>query len=269
MRRKLLMALFLTLVIGVLAACGDADDESASTDEGDDATESDDKDVLTVATDNGYVPFEFIDEESGDLVGFDIDLVTALAEETGYEIEFETLEFDGIVAGISSGRFDVAIAGMTITEEREEEIDFTQPYYEAGLILAVKEGTEGIDSIDDVDGKTVATRNGSTSQDYLEENTDAEIEAFPAITEAYQNVLADRADAVLYDLPNVQYYSEKDADGEIETVGDKLTGEDYGVAFTKGSELRDEFDEALTELKENGTYDDIYEEWFGERPEGT
>src|SRR5690625_3045852 len=267
MKRKLLMALFLSLVIGVLAACGDSEDESASTDGGDDA-ENGDKEVLTVATDNGYVPFEFIDEESGDLVGFDIDLVTALAEETGYEIEFETLEFDGIVAGISSGRFDVAIAGMTITEEREEEIDFTQPYYEAGLILAVQDGTDDIESIDDVDGKTVATRNGSTSQDYLEKNTDADIEAFPAITEAYQNVLAGRADAVLYDLPNVQYYAEKDADGEIVTAGDKLTGEDYGVAFTKGSELRDEFDDALTELKENGTYDDIYEEWFGERPEG-
>lgn len=268
MKRKLLMALFLSLVIGVLAACGDSSDESASKDEGDDAAEDGDKEVLTVATDNGYVPFEFIDEESGDLVGFDIDLVTTLAEETGYDVEFETLEFDGIVAGISSGRFDVAIAGMTITEERKEEIDFTQPYYEAGLILAVKDGTDDIESIDDVDGKTVATRNGSTSQEYLEENTDADIEAFPAITEAYQNVLAGRADAVLYDLPNVQYYAEKDAEGEIVTVGDKLTGEDYGVAFTKDSELRDEFDEALTELKDNGTYDDIYEEWFGERPEG-
>lgn len=265
MKRKFLMALFFSLVIGVLAACGGSDDDAA--DDGD-ATESDDKEVLTVATDNGYVPFEFIDEESGDLVGFDIDLITALADEAGYEIEFETLEFDGIVAGIGSGRFDIGIAGMTITEERKEEIDFTQPYYEAGLILAVKDGTDDIDSIDDVDGKTVATRTGSTSQQYLEDETDADIEAFPAIIEAYQNVLAGRADAVLYDLPNVQYYSEKDADGEIVTVGDKLTGEDYGIAFPKGSEHRDEFDEALTTIKDNGTFDDIYEEWFGERPEG-
>src|SRR5690625_3937917 len=219
MKRKLPMALFLSLVIGVLAACGDSGDDSASTDEGDDG-DSGDKEVLTVATDNGYVTFEFIDEESGDLVGFDIDLVTALAEEAGYEVEFETLEFDGIVAGISSGRFDVAIAGMTITEEREEEIDFTQPYYEAGLILAVKDGTDDIESIDDIDGKTVATRNGSTSQDYLEENTAEDIEAFPAITEAYQYVLAGRADAVLYDLPNVQYYAANDPEDEIVTVGE-------------------------------------------------
>src|SRR5699024_6597300 len=134
MKRKLLMALFLSLVIGVLAACGDSGDESASTDEGDDG-DSGDKEVLTVATDNGYVPFEFIDEESGDLVCCGINLVTALAEVTGYKVVFETLEFDGIVAGTSSGRFDVEIAGMTITEEREEEIAGTQPYYDAGLTL--------------------------------------------------------------------------------------------------------------------------------------
>src|SRR5690625_1060254 len=265
MNRKLLMALFFSLLIGVLAACGGSDDA-----ESDDAASDDgDKEVYTVATDNGYVPFEYIDEESGELVGFDIDLVTALADEVGVELEFETLEFDGIVAGIGSGRFDIAIAGMTITEEREESIDFTQPYYEAGLILAVQDGNDEIQSIDDVDGKVIATRTGSTSQEYLTENTDAEIEAFPAIIEAYQNVLAGRSDAVLYDLPNVQYYSEKDADGELVTVGEKLTGEDYGIAFTKGSELRDVIDDALTTLKENGTYDDIYEEWFGDRPEGT
>src|SRR5699024_10384400 len=116
---------------------------------------------------------------------------------------------------------------MTITEEREEEIDFTQPYYEAGLILAVQDGTDDIESIDDIDGKTVATRNGSTSQDYLEENTDADIEAFPAITEAYQNVLVGRADAVLYDLLNVEYYAEKDADVEIVKVDEKLKGKWY------------------------------------------
>ena len=280
MYRKLLLTLFLSLLLGVLAACGgssstdnEQDAPDTNTEESESATETEgdsDGKVYTVATDNAYVPFEYLDEESGELVGFDIDLITALAEEAGIEIEFETLEFAGIVAGLGSGKFDIGIAGMTITEERKENIDFTQPYYEAGLILAVtEENADEIQSIDDVDGKVVATRQGSTSQEYLEENTDATAEAFPEIVEAYQNVLAGRADAVLYDLPNVQYYSEKEAGGELITVGEKLTGEDYGIGFPKGSELRDKIDEALTTLKENGTYDDIYEEWFGERPEGT
>lgn len=273
MNRRILMVLFSILLIGVLAACGDSeevadDNEAAAEDDTTEEADDGDKDVYTVATANDYVPFEYIDEDSEELVGFDIDLVTALAEEVGIEIEFETLDFDGIVAGIGSGRFDIAIAGMTITEEREETIDFTQPYYEAGLILAVKDGNDEIESIDDVEGKVVATRTGSTSQDYLTENTDADIEAFPGIIEAYQNVMGGRADAVLYDLPNVQYYSETEADSELVQVGEKLTGEDYGIGFPKDSELRDDMDDALTELKENGTYDDIYEEWFGERPEG-
>lgn len=278
MYKKLLFTVFLSLFMVLLVACGGSDstsskesanDEETSSEEATSEEETTEKEVYTVATDNGYVPFEFIDEETGELVGFDIDLMNALAEEAGIEIEYETLEFDGIVAGISSGRFDIAIAGMTITEERQESIDFTQPYYEAGLILAVRDDNEEIQSIEDVDGKVVATRTGSTSETYLKEHTDAIPEAFPQIIEGYQNVLAGRADAVLYDLPNVLFYSEQEAEGRLKTVGEKLTGEEYGIAFPKGSELRDVIDEALTTLKENGTYDDIYEKWFGERPEGT
>lgn len=282
MRKKLITTFLLCLLLFFVVACGSSDNgeeadtgtdttEEAGDEESTDGNnESDNKEVYTVATDNAYVPFEYLDEESGELVGLDIDLINALADEVGVEIEIETLEFAGIVAGLSSGKFDIGIAGMTITEDRKESIDFTQPYYEAGLILAVTEdNVDEIQSIDDVDGKVVATRQGSTSEEYLKANTEATPEAFPEIVEAYQNVLAGRADAVLYDLPNVQYYSDKEAGGELVTVGEKLTGEDYGIGFPKGSELRDQFDDALTTLKENGTYDDIYEEWFGERPEGT
>src|SRR5699024_2715336 len=246
--RKLLLTLFLSLLIGVLVACGgstsdegetdvpDTEETESATEEGAEAEADSDGKVYTVATDNAYVPFEYLDEDSGELVGFDIDLITALAEEAGIEIEIETLEFAGIVAGLGSGKFDIGIAGMTITEDRKENIDFTQPYYEAGLILAVtEENVDEIQSIDDVDGKVVATRQVSTKQEYLQEKTDATPESFPEIVEAYQNVLADRADAVLYDLPNVQYYSEKEAGGELITVGEKLTGEDYGIGFPKGS----------------------------------
>lgn len=269
--------LWLTLILGVLlvfaAACGNSNDNNAannnaSNNDDNNAEASGDGEVYTVVTDNAYAPFEFINEETGELEGFDVELIKALADEAGIEIEIEQLQFDGIVAGIGSGKFDIGIAGMTITEERKENIDFSQPYYEAGLILAVnKDDDRGISSIEDVDGKTVASRTSSTSESYLEENTDAKVESFPEIVEAYQVVLQGKVDAVLYDLPNVLYYSTKEAGGQLETVGEKLTGEDYGIAFPKGSELRDTIDDALTTLKENGTYDDIYEKWFGEKPE--
>src|SRR5690625_2079711 len=177
MNRKLLLALFASILLVLLAACGGGDDDApqddaepeeseeadgAQEDEAEEEATTDGK-VYTVATDNAYVPFEYLDDETGELVGFDIDLITTLAEEAGIEIEIETLEFSGIVAGLGSGKFDIGIAGMTITEERKENIDFTQPYYEAGLILAVTEDkVDEIQSIDDVDGKIVATRQGST-----------------------------------------------------------------------------------------------------------
>lgn len=271
MKKNLLIILFTIMFVSILAACGGNSDQGDSdkTTEEDNKEATNDQDTYVVATDNGYVPFEYIDEETNELVGFDIDLMTALAEEANIDIEFQTLEFDGIVAGIGSGRFDIAIAGMGITEERKESIDFSEPYYHGGLILAVQQDDDEIKSIEDIDGKSVATRTGSTSQEYLTKNTDANIEAFPGIIEGYQNVIAGRADAILYDLPNVQYYTEKEAKGELKTVGERLTSEDYGIGFPKGSDLRDKVDDALKTLKENGKYDDIYEEWFGERPEGT
>ncbi|WP_100398156.1 transporter substrate-binding domain-containing protein [Bacillus sp. FJAT-44742] len=283
--KKVLLFLLMSFILMFAAACGEAEDTGGDEDTGVDAetedaaeeetegTEEDSEEAAldgetetySVATDNNYIPFEFI--EDGELVGFDIDLINAIADEAGFEIEIEQMEFSGIVAAIPSERFDMGIAGMTITEEREENIDFSQPYYDAGLVLAVKDGSD-IQSIDDVDGLTVATRVGSTSEDYLNENTEANIEAFPEIPEAYQAVLTERADAVLYDLPNVQYYAETETGGELQIVGDTLTGEQYGIAFPKGSELVDEVDAAIDALKEDGTFGDIYEKWFGYRPEG-
>ncbi|WP_077624060.1 glutamine ABC transporter substrate-binding protein [Sediminibacillus massiliensis] len=273
MLKKGLLTFLLAFLLVIITACGSSDDESSSAeDTGTDTTESQeegsDGDTYVVATDNAYVPFEYLDEESGELVGFDIDLIKALAEEAGIDIEIQDMEFDGVVAGIGSGRFDIGIAGMTITEERKENIDFSQPYYDAGLILAVAADNEEIQSVDDLSGKTVATRSGTTSETYIKEETEGEVESFPQITEAYQNVIAGRADAAIYDVPNVQYYANTEAGGQLKTVGELLTGEQYGIAFPKGSELRDVIDEALTTLKDNGTYGDIYEEWFGERPEG-
>ncbi|WP_078551499.1 glutamine ABC transporter substrate-binding protein [Bacillus alkalicellulosilyticus] len=285
MRKKSYFAFLLFLML-VLAACGTSEDttsneaepespdveETESTDEGQEEEEEAaadwEKDVYTVATDTNYVPFEFLDQDSGELIGFDIDLINALAEEAGINIEIETLEFSGIVAGMGSGRFDIGIAGMTITEERKENIDFSQPYYDAGLVVAVHVDNEDIQSVDDLAGKTVTTRVGSTSETYIIENTEAIPEAFPQITEAYQNVIAGRADATIYDVPNVQYYASTEGGGQLKIVGDTLTGEQYGIAFPKGSPLRDVIDDALTTLKENGTYADIYEKWFNERPDG-
>ncbi|MCA1021221.1 glutamine ABC transporter substrate-binding protein [Halobacillus litoralis] len=256
---------FMMIVLGaVLAACGSSE-SSSSGESGDSEGET-----YTVATDNNFVPFEFMDEESGEMQGFDIDLIKAVADEAGFNVEIESMKFDGVVAGMQSGRYDIGIAGMTITEERKETIDFSDPYYDAGLILAVDASNEEITSEEDLAGKKVGTRSGTTSETYISENhPDAELITFPGIVEAYMDLESGRLDAVMYDVPNVKYYVNNDAEGTLKTAGDTLQGEQYGIAFPKDSELVEDVNEALQTLIDNGTYDDIYEEWFGERKYGT
>ncbi|WWD80284.1 transporter substrate-binding domain-containing protein [Alkalicoccus halolimnae] len=271
-----------TLVAASLTACGGGEDNAANEGGGgnenaaegneDTANEGSNNNggetaTYTVATDSSYVPFEFINEETGEVEGFDIDLINAIADEAGFEIEIEVVEFDGIVSGMGTGRYDIGIAGMTITEERAENFEFSNPYYSAGLILAVQEGEEEIQSIDDVDGLRVATRAATTSETYLQENTDAEVVTFPDIVNAYQDLQAGRVDAAIYDLPNVLYYIDTEGVGEMETAGDTLTGEQYGIAFPEDSEIREDVNEALATLMDDGTYGEIYQEWFGEEPD--
>ncbi|MFQ3545451.1 glutamine ABC transporter substrate-binding protein [Halobacillus rhizosphaerae] len=253
------------LFIILLAGCGSSDD-SSSGDSGDSSGDSDSGSKYTVATDNNFVPFESMNEDTGKMEGFDMDLIRAIADEAGFDIDIQSMKFDGVVAGMQSDRFDIGIAGMTITDKRKETIDFSDPYYDAGLIIAVQDGNNDIKSEDDLAGKKVGTRSGTTSEDYLDKNhPDAEVVTFPGIVEAYMDLQSGRVDAVMYDVPNVKYYVNHDAKGKLKTVGDVLQGEQYGIAFPKGSELTPDVNDALQTLIDNGKYDDIYEKWFGER----
>ncbi|PKR77337.1 amino acid ABC transporter substrate-binding protein [Halalkalibacillus sediminis] len=260
--KKLLLLLTTLLTIGFLVACGTSDDSSGDGN-GDGEGEGE---TYTVATDANFQPFEYKNPDTGEMEGFDIELIRAIADEVGFNVEFETMEFDGLIAGMESGRYPMAVAGISITEDRKESIDFSDPYYDSGLVLMVPEENTDIKSIDDVAGKMIGTKQGSTSQQYLVNNTDAEVEAFPNILNAYNDVQAGRLDGALYDLPNVQYFIKENAEGELKTVGEVFEGQPYGIAFEKGSDLVEPVNEALATLKEDGTYDEIYEKWFGTAP---
>ncbi|MBP1970531.1 glutamine transport system substrate-binding protein [Virgibacillus natechei] len=269
---RLQVIIFLALALMfVLAACGtdgngngngDGDNAEGSDDEGGDVEESELEDTYTVVSDNSFVPFEFM--EDGELVGFDIDLINAVADEAGFEIDMETTNFDGIIPGLQTGQFDIAIAGIGITEERKEVIDYSDPYFESGLAIGVPADNEDIEGIEDLEGKEIATRLGSTSATYIEENIDgAEGNEFEQLDQAYLSVENGSTDAVLYDDPNVRYYIQTAGD-DLKVVGDLYQAEDYGIAITPGNEeLVEAINESLATLRENGTYEEIYEEWFG------
>jgi len=249
----LFVSLFLMII---LTACG-----------GDESSDGELQESYVVVSDTSFVPFEFY--EDGEYVGFDIDLINAVAEEVGFEIEMETTNFDGIIPGLQTGSFDIAIAGISIREDRKESVDFSDPYYESGLSIGVHIDNDDIHDIDDLEGKTIATRLGSTSADYIEENIeDAEANQYEQLDQAYLAVENGSVDAILYDAPNVAYYIQTQGEDSLKMVGDLYQAENYGIAISKGQEeLVDAINDALSTLRDDGTYDEIYEKWFGEASE--
>ncbi|MFC3041509.1 transporter substrate-binding domain-containing protein [Virgibacillus xinjiangensis] len=256
--RKWFAAVLMIGLALLLAACGSGEDVDGA-EEGTAELE----DSYTVVSDNSFVPFEFM--KDGEHVGFDIDLINAIADEAGFEIEMETTNFDGIIPGLQTGQFDIAIAGIGITEERKKSIDYSDPYFESGLAIGVAADNEDIKGIEDLEGKTIATRLGSTSSAYIKENIEgAEANEYEQLDQAYLAVENGSADAILYDDPNVRYYIQTSGEDSLKVVGDLYQAEDYGIAVTKGKEeVVQAINEALATLKENGTYDEIYEKWFG------
>ncbi|SEC23999.1 amino acid ABC transporter substrate-binding protein, PAAT family [Paramicrobacterium humi] len=246
----------LGLVAGLTACSGDSGaDADAPLD-----------DTYVVATDTSFVPFEF--KDGGDYVGFDIDLINAVADEAGFKIDLKTTNFDGIIPGLQTGTFDIAIAGITITDERAKKIDFSDPYYKSGLRIGVPVDNTDIKGVDDLAGKNVATRLGSTSAEYIEKNIpDATPKTFEQLDQAYLAVESGSADAVLYDAPNVAYYIQTKGEDSLKMVGELMEAQDYGIAIAQGNaNLVKAIDDALATLKDDGTYDELYKKWFGEAP---
>ncbi|MBW5800327.1 transporter substrate-binding domain-containing protein [Halomonas elongata] len=221
--------------------------------------------TLDVATDPSFVPFEMMDQETGEMTGFDMDIIKEISERAGFDYNLRTMDFNGIIPAVQTGNIDIAIAGITITDERSKIVDFSDPYYDSGLKLLVNADDDSIQTVEDLEGKKVGTKIGSTSYDYLEENLgdSADITPYPGSSDMYMALLGGSVDAVFYDAPNVGYFSQTKGEGRVKTVGPLYEGQQYGLALVKGSEWLEPVNEALAAMKEDGTYDEIHAKWFG------
>lgn len=221
---------------------------------------------LVVATDTAFVPFEF--KQDGKYVGFDVDLWAAIAKELKLDYTLKPMDFSGIIPALQTRNVDVALAGITITDERKNAIDFSDGYYKSGLQVMVRANNDQVKSIADLDGKVVAVKSGTGSVDYAKEHIKSkDLRQFPNIDNAYMELGTNRADAVLHDTPNILYFINTAGKGQFKAVGDSLEAQQYGIAFPKGStELREKVNGALKTLRENGTYNTIYKKWFGTEP---
>lgn len=247
----------------VLAACGGGE-EAATAPDGETAAGG----PWLVGTEPAFPPFEF-QNDSGELEGFDIDLLRAIGEQAGVEIEFESLPFDGLIPALQAGTIEAAVSGMTITEERAATVDFSRPYFRAGLAIAIAEDETEITSIETLEGKTIAVQIGTTGAEMAGGIKDVKVSTFDSAPLALQELANGNADAVINDAPATLDAIETGNIDGIKVVGELLTEEFYGIAMPKDSPNLEVLNAALTEILKNGTYDTIYEKWFGTAPVGT
>jgi len=267
--RKPIARLVGLLAIAALAAAGCGDDSTTETEGGGSSVpegiELVSEGKLTNCTGLPYEPFEF--EQDGKVVGFDIDLVDLLAKKFGVEQEVTDTPFDGIQSGadLDSGKCDLAAAGMTITDTRKENFDFSDPYFDATQALVVKKGS-GITDFGQLSGKKLAVQNGTTGADYAQENaTGAEIVVFEDLGLLLTAVETGQADAGINDNGVLYDWVKDKTDFEVSKEFD--TGEQYGIGVKKGNaKLLEELNKVLADAKSSGEYDSIYEKWFGVKP---
>ncbi len=231
-------------------------------------TQTTPKPVLTVGSETTYAPFEFA--ENGQYVGFDMDLIRAIGAAEGYEVKINTLGFDALIPAVQSGNVDCCISAMTIKEDRAKVIDFSKPYFKAGLIIAVAQKTEGITTRDDLKGKRLAAEVGTTGLDASNAikklDSKTTVKVFDSVGEAFMELEKGGVDAVINDMPVTNYYVQTKGKDKVKTVGEVFAAEDqYGIGVKKGNtELLAKINSGLDKLKANGEYDKIYKKWFGE-----
>lgn len=257
-------ALFALLAVGVIslvvAACGGGgnSDSTAATDEAETGGAP-----LSVGSDIPYPPFE--QGKPGNYTGFDVELLEAIGASIGRPVEFEDTSFDTIFLDLAQGKFDVVASAATITEEREETVDFTNPYYLSEQALLIKEGGE-IDSVEAMAGATIGVQQGTTGQEFVEEKTEAgELRKYPQGPDAVNALENGTVEAVVIDIPVAENAVE--ATSGLEIAAAIPTEEEYGFAVKQGeAELLEELNEGLAAVIADGTYAQLYEKYFKHTP---
>jgi len=225
--------------------------------------------VYTIGTDTTFAPFEFHDP-SGDLVGIDIDLMKAIAEDQGFRVEFRSMGFNAALQALTSNQVDGVIAGAGITEEREEVYDFSDPYFTGELTIAALEDS-GLSGWEDLEGESVAVKTGSLSEDWardMQEDYDFELNPLDQTTTMVESVQSGHDIALVDDLPIIAYGIQQGSG--LELVSDPEPTGDYGFLVNKdqNQELLEMFNAGLDNLQASGEYDEILDSYLGGEDSG-
>lgn len=260
MKKLLSLILAVTMVAALLAGCGSSSSSGTSGAGVDSEALADG--VLTVGTNAEFPPFEYVGD-NGEPDGFDMALIKAIGEKLGVEVVIENMEFDSLVSSIGS-KTDIAIAGMTVTEERKQSVDFSEPYYNAVQHVLVAADSD-ISGYDDLIGKTIGCQLGTTGDFIIEEIEGATDQQYNKAVDAVNDLVNGRLDAVIVDSNPAGVFAAnfpdqvKDLDGA--DFGFEV--EEYAIALPKGdTALKEALDVAITGLKEDGTFDKLVDEYM-------
>jgi polar amino acid transport system substrate-binding protein len=215
-----------------------------------------------IATDATWPPFESINESTKQIEGFDIDLLQAIADKEGVKIAFENVAWEALLSGVAQGTYDAAISSISITEDRQKVMLFSDPYFAAGQLIAVRVDNTTIKSKADLSGKTVGVQIGTTGNIEVDNIAGATAKPYDDVGLAFQDLMNGQVDAVVADNMLVIGYVNKNATN-IKTAGDVFSSENLGIAVAKGNEdLLEKINAGLKKVKAEGLIDTLTKKWF-------
>ena len=253
MKKLTAFALALVMALGLLSGCGSSNSDS-NTPSGDDASDAAAKTKLVVATSPDFPPFESL--EGGEVVGIEVDILKKVAEKMGMELDLQQMDFDSVIPGVQAGKFDVGMSGITVTDKRKENVDFSSVYFMAAQAIVVT-ADSGITGKADLEGKKVSVQTGTTAEEYCMGNG-YEVLAFTANNDAAAALTAGKVDAWVVDNEVALAMAPELG---LTVLDEAMTSEPYTFAFQKGSELVAPFNEALDALLADGTVEQIFQQY--------
>ena len=264
MKKMFAVSLSLLLAMSVLTACGSGNVEEEKESISVEAKEE--VKLYSIACDQAYAPFS-IQNEDGSYSGIDVEILEAISEIEGFEYELKPMDFSGIIPALTSGTIDGSIAGMNITDARKESVDFSDGYYESGSSIVVNAADDTINSFEDLDGKIVACKEGTTGQLWSEDHSEEygfTVATFPDSVSMMMAVANGQADFLIEDFPVIAYQitigEQSDLRVAIEAIEEAPQN---GFAVNKGEnvELLKMFNSGLAKIREDGTYDAIINQY--------
>ena len=265
MKKTVALMLAIVLCLSVFAGCG-AQDQQNQTDLG--GTQQEAKEKVVVGLDDSFPPMGFRDEKTNELVGVDIDLIKAVGEKMGVEMELKPIDWKTKEMELNSKKIDIIWNGYTITDERKEQVAFSHPYMDNAQIIVVSKDSD-IKAKADLAGKKVGVQGGSSGQDAVEADAayasigEENLRKYDTIPMALMDLEAGRVDAVVADEVVVNYYLAKMQKDHV-ILSDNFGTEEYGIGFRKDdTELLNKVEDAFKALMEDGTMEKISNEWFG------